>query len=60
MKPFSPVNRDKALAELRELQDCGDLETAHELADYTLCGLLQELGYHDVVEEWKKVPKWYA
>ena len=37
-----------------------DREIVHRAADKVLCDLLLELGYELVVEEWKKVPKWYA
>lgn len=35
-------------------------EYTHEDADEILCDLLTELGYEDVVEEWRKVIKWYS
>ncbi len=35
-------------------------ESNHEYADDMLCQLLLELGYEDVVEAYKKVPKWYS
>jgi hypothetical protein len=37
-----------------------DIEMVHSIADEVLCDLLLELGYELVVEEYKKVPKWYA
>ena len=37
-----------------------DNEIAHAEADDLLCKLLQELGYSEVVDEFKKVGKWYA
>lgn len=37
-----------------------DPEAAHSMADDALCGLLEWLGYSDVVKAWHRVPKWYA
>lgn len=54
------MDRDKAIAELKQLQKSGDIECAHGDADVILCDLLHALGYSDVVEEWEKVEKWYA
>lgn len=46
---------------LREISgDDVDVEAAHQDADDVLCDLLTALGFADVVEEWRKVPKWYA
>lgn len=49
-----------AAEKLRELQKPGDTEISHSMADDVLCELLVKLGCSDVVEEWKKVEKWYA
>lgn len=38
----------------------GDREDWHREADNILCELLDELGYHDFVEAFEEVPKWYA
>lgn len=38
----------------------GDYDITHKEADDLLCKLLQELGYSGVVDEFKKVGKWYA
>ena len=38
----------------------GDREDWHVEADNILCELLDELGYHDFVEAFEEVPKWYA
>ena len=37
----------------------GDYDITHKEADDLLCRLLQELGYSEVVEVYKKVGKWY-
>ncbi len=50
----------EAIAQLQELQSNGDIENAHIIADKILCDLLKDLGYSDVVLEWKNVEKWYA
>lgn len=38
----------------------GDPEEWHAEADSILCELLDYLGYHDFVEAFEEVPKWYA
>jgi len=45
---------------LKELQKYEDIEEAHIEADKILCKILEELGLTEVVDEYKKVPKWYA
>ncbi len=50
----------EAIAQLKELQSNGDIESAHVTADKILCDLLKDLGYGDVVLEWESVEKWYA
>lgn len=50
----------KIIEELKKLQKDPDTETAHLVADWTLCKLLDDLGYEDVTKEWNKVHKWYA
>ena len=37
-----------------------DTEMAHRQADEIICGLLEELGYQDIVDEYDKIYKWYA
>jgi hypothetical protein len=37
-----------------------DEEVCHGLADDLLCQILNDLGYNDIVEEFEKLPKWYA
>lgn len=47
---------------IEKLKECAheDIETRHMLADEVLCELLKQLGYQEVVEEYEKLPKWYA
>lgn len=52
--------RKHCFAELRGLQESGDTESAHAEADEILCEVLTALGYGDLVEEYRKVPKWFA
>lgn len=54
------MTREEAIKHLKQFQDCGDTEIAHTEVDSIICDLLIDLGYLDVVEEWVKVPKWYA
>lgn len=51
---------EKALEKLKRAQAHDDPELAHVLADDVLCELLSNLGYSDVVKEFKKVERWYA
>jgi len=53
------MKRKEAIDELREIQEIGDLNVGHRLADDVLCRLLHSLGYGDVVAEYNKVGKWY-
>jgi hypothetical protein len=52
--------RRTILAKLKRRAASDDTECAHAEADALLCQLLQELGYLDIVEEYRRVPKWYA
>lgn len=55
------MNREQAIIALKEYRQAGpDAESWHLRADEVLCELLTTLGYKDVVEEWKKVDRWYA
>ena len=48
---------------LREMRECvvgGDEEITHADADEILCEALRMLGHGDLVDEWERVPKWYA
>ena len=38
----------------------GDIESNHAEADEILCNLLEELGYKKLVDEFRKLEKWYA
>ena len=50
----------KYAEKIKELQKIDDIEYAHSKADKILCELLEELGLKDIVEEYKKIDKWYA
>ena len=41
---------------MKKLKD----ESDHDEADYLLCNLLEELGYTELVEVYRKLPKWYS
>ncbi len=51
---------EAAIEELRKWQGDTDVEIAHSKADDVLCDLLVALGAKDVVDEYKKVVKWFA
>lgn len=53
-------SKDKAIAELKAMNNAGDPEINHRNADNVLCELLTELGFDDVVYEFKRIDKWYA
>ncbi len=38
----------------------GDRETDHMTADDLLCELLERMGFKSVLEEYRKIGKWYA
>jgi len=55
------MNKEEAINELKEIiREAGDTESDHAKADDVLCDLLSELGYHDVVELYDRIDKWYA
>lgn len=54
------MDREQALAKLAEIKNYGDRERAGIDSTEVLCELLEDLGYFDVVEAWRAVPKWYA
>lgn len=54
------VLAERAIRQLKDLQQQGDTEAQHGKADAILCELLAGLGYDDVAAEWGLVPKWYA
>lgn len=54
------MTREEAISALKKAQRKLDEEATHVEADEVLCSLLRSIGYHDVVDEWDLVPKWYA
>jgi len=49
--------------EAREaIEECRilDIEHGHKFADVILCNFLISLGYEKLVEEFKRLPKWYS
>ncbi len=54
------MTEEEATALLIKCQKNAYTETAHMDADDVLCALLDELGYGDVVAEYRKVSKWFA
>ena len=54
------MDKEQAIAKLKELQKSGDTEVAHSEADDVLCNLLNALGYTDVTDEYHKIDKWFA
>ena len=54
------MNKTEIIEALETLKNEGDIEIGHCDADKILCDLLTRLGYADVVEAYKQIPKWYA
>jgi hypothetical protein len=52
--------KTEALATLASVASSRDVELAHAVVDDALCDFLMALGYDDVVEIYRRVPKWYA
>lgn len=50
----------KAILKLKKFQAEDDPFKNHEKADKVLCDLLKEIGYDDVVKEYRKIRKYYA
>lgn len=57
---FKNEIKEKYIQKLVKAQESGDAECAHMDADDILCDLLEELGFSDVVNEFRKINKWYA
>lgn len=58
---------EKYLSKLKALTDvsvtgygCRLTEDLHIEADYLLCELLTELGYTEIVQAYRNIPKWYS
>jgi hypothetical protein len=54
------MTREEAIKHLKEQATNWDKEEAHGKADDILIAYLRELGENELVEAWRKVPKWYA
>ncbi len=54
------VDARKSLENANRRENSNDPERAHGLADGALCVLLEAMGLRDIVDEWDRVPKWYA
>ena len=54
------MNKEQAIEKLKEEQVSLDSEASHVHADNILCDFLTDLGYPNVVVEFKKINKWYA
>ena len=50
------IDASGALARLIALKECDDLECSHSI----LLGLLGDLGYHEIVDAFDDLEKWYA
>lgn len=53
------MNKELNQKYLLQMETCKN-EFDHENADYILCGLLEELGYKELVAAYREVPKWYS
>lgn len=50
---------EKYLKQMKECNNYGT-EEGHSQADGLLCGLLEELGYTELVEIYQNLEKWYS
>lgn len=53
------MNKELNEKYLAQMKNCKS-EADHENADYILCGLLEELGYKELVAAYREVQKWYS
>ena len=63
MDEIQEMTKETGLAQMRHISrsSCeGAIERAHVLADNILLARLSQLGEVELVEEFKKVKKWYA
>lgn len=59
-KPFCTPQEFAEIMEARYKDSFIDEEYAHRNADGCMCELLKSLGYHEGIEIFKKMSKWYA
>lgn len=53
------MNQDLSNKYIEELKKC-TIETDHEDADILVCEFLEEIGYSELAEAYRKVPKWFS
>lgn len=51
---------EKYLTKFKEKCLSVDIEINHSNAEDILCELLEDLGYNELITEFKKLEKWYA
>lgn len=54
------MTNEQAINYIKEYCFTEDIESNHSEADKALTLLLCSMGCSDVVDEWRKVKKWYA
>lgn len=54
------VLHENCLYRMNALLDMYDKEEAHIRADNILCEVLEKIGFHDVVNVFHEIDKWYA
>lgn len=54
------VLHENCLYRMNALLDMDDKEEAHIRADNILCEVLEKIGFHDVVNVFHEIDKWYA
>lgn len=60
MNALTPKDIRSAIDRLKALQKSDDTEAAHSDADDIICELLARLGHKEIVDEYHRVPKWFA
>ena len=54
------ILHENCLYRMNDLLDMNDKEEAHIRADNILCEVLEKIGFHDVVNVFHEIDKWYA
>ncbi len=54
------MTTEDAIRLLKEAQQSNDTEGGHVDADNILCQFLADLGHKEIVEEYRKVDKWFS
>jgi len=59
-KKLTSITPEGFLDIMRAISEDGDIEEPHINADAVMCGILEDLGYGEGVELFRKMDKYYA